>query len=283
MTGYFAAHSSRVLFALTLFWSTAELATAGDPPTVQFDLPKRLVARQVIDATQPTYYRLIEVTVPVTARVAGGDVSEIQEINIEIDGVCDALVVHDFAPQTTLGTEHAGDIQVTTTSEQARTFDASLGGQSPIPIGDVVAQVTPTMSGGTKNRTAETKTTSRLAPKRPIVVSGTLNEGHGAFFQLRPSSQTTLEGQHQLSVVFRVPDQWSAGHLDVRCWARGERQILWFDQPQVWGSTRRQVAVTVAAPVEPSLLARPHLVAKQPTTAAGDNWVPEKQEVVAGE
>lgn len=256
-------------------------ATAwGEPPEVQFDLPKQVIAYDVLDASGTTAHRLVEVTVPVSARVTRGDVRDVEEISIEIDGGCEALVVHDFAPGTTLGSEHAGDIQVTTTTEKALTFDASLGGQSPIPIGDVVAQVTPSLSAGAKNRTAETKSTARLAPKRPTVVSGTINEGQGVFFQLRPSSQTTLEGQHQLSVVFRAPADWSAGQLQVRCWARGARQILWFDQPQVWGSTRRIVDISSqpTPPAEPmQLSAKPHRVAKQPTQEAADSWVPAKE------
>jgi hypothetical protein len=269
-------HSSYVLTAFFLLLPSIETVLAGEPPVVQFDLPKRLIAHNVVEATTPRVFRLVEVTVPVSARVVVGDVGKVKEITIEIDGGSSGLVVHDFAPQTTLGSDLASDIQVTTTTEQARTFDASLGGQSPLPLGDVVAQVAPSISAGNKNRTAETKTTSRLAPKRPIVVSGTLNEGRGAFFQLRPSSQTTLEGQHTLSVVFRVPNDWTLSHLDVRCWARGDRQILWFDQTQVWGSTRRTVAMAMAGLDAPSLTARPHLVAKQPTEDTGESWVPAK-------
>lgn len=273
MNRHRSAHSSSVLTTFLLLLPTVSAVRAAEPPVVQFDLPKRLAAHNVVEPAAPSAYRLVEVSIPVTARVAVGDVGKVEEITIEIDGACSGLAVHDFAPQTTLGSELAGDIQVTTTTEKARTFDASLGGQSPFPIGDVVAQVTPSLSAGTKNRTAETQTTSRLSPKRPVVVSGTMNEGRGAFFQLRPSSQTTLEGQHQLSIVFRVPDDWVAGHLDVRCWARGERQILWFDQPQVWGSTQRSVSVAMAGLKAPQLSARPHMVAKQPTTGATDNWV----------
>lgn len=273
MTGHRGTHSSSVLSLFVLLLPTA--ADAGEPPVVQFDLPQQLVAHEVVEPDAPCLFRLIEITVPVSTRVATGDVGKVREITVEIDGSCAGLRVHDFAPQTTLGSELAGDIQVTTTTEKAMSFDASLGGQSPIPVGDVVAHVTPSISAGNKNRTAETKTSSRLAPKRPIVVSGTLNESRGVFFQLRPSSQTTLEGQQQLSVVFRVPDDWSAGHLDVRCWARGERQILWFDQPQTWGSTRRQVAIALPALDGPRLTARPYLVAKQPTDEELESWVPK--------
>ncbi len=276
MFGRRGTHASSVLKALVLLLSSAGVAQAGEPPVVLFDVPKRLVAREVIEPAVANPYRLVEVTVPVSTRVAKGDVGKVQEVTIEIDGGCAALVVHDFAPQTTLGSDLADDIKVTTTTEKSMSLDATLGGQSPIPIGDVVAHVTPSISAGNRNRTAETKTTSRLAPRRPTVVSGTISEGRGVFFQLRPSTQTTLEGQQQLSVVFRVPDDWTIGHLDIRCWARGQRQILWFDQPQTWGSIRRQVAVTIAGLDPPNFSTKPHLVAKQPTDGALESWVPRE-------
>ena len=256
-----------------LYLLPAGSALALDPPVVYFDLPSRLVAHEVVDAEVPSHFRLIEVSVPISARVVKGDVAGVQEISIEVDAGRGRLLVHDFAPQTTLGTELAGDIQVTTTNEKAYSFEASLGGQSPVPLGDVIAQVTPSISAGKKDRHAETQSTSRLSPKKPLVVSGTINEGHGTFFQLRPSSQTTLEGQHSLSLVLRVPDDWVLGELEVRCCARGERQFLWFDQPQVWGSMQRKVRVSLAGLGEPSLSARPYMVAKQPTEAVGENWV----------
>ncbi|QDU59068.1 hypothetical protein [Aeoliella mucimassa] len=275
----FAATGARGARAQVLFLGLALSATVGraEPPVVQFDLPGELVARDVIDATVPSASRLVEVTVPVSVRVARGKVSDVREVTIEIDGAPAEIAVHDFAPQTTLGSELAEDIKVTTTTEHSKTFNASLGGQSPIPLGGVTAQVTPTLTSTNNNATKETATTSRYAPKKPVVVSGTLNAGRGAFFQMRPSSQTTLEGQHALSIVFRVPDDWTGGPLEVRCWARGERQILWFDQPQVWGSTRRAVTVAAEPPCPPRSFAKRHVVAKQPTTDPGENWVPDIQ------
>lgn len=275
VAGHGAMHWGAWTSFLCLLPSAGALAI--EPPVVYFDLPARLVAHEVVDASKPSTVRLVEISVPVSARVVKGDVAGVEEISIEIDTGRGRLLVHDFAPQTTLGSELAGDIQVTTTTEKAQTIEASLGGQSPVPIGDVIAQVTPSISGGKKDRKAETQTTSRLSPKTPLVVSGTINEWHGVFFQLRPSSQTTLEGQHSLSLVLRVPDDWVLGELEVRCCARGERQFLWFDQPQVWGSMQRKVKVSLAGLSEPLISARPHLVAKAPTENVGEAWVPAEQ------
>lgn len=265
----FLTRSVPALGALVLLFSNSTLVgnatQAGEVPEVRFDLPAHLVARELHEPGSHASSRLVEVVAPVSVRVLRGGVHKVKEVTIEIDAGCESsssvsLAVADFAPQTTLASDVADPIQVTTTNESTRSFEASLGGESPLPLGDVVAQVTPSLSGGKTDRTAETITKAKLAPKLPLVVSGTLNGGRGVFFQLRPSSQTTLEGQHQLSVVFRVPAEWNASQLQVRCWARGERQILWFDQPQTWGTAVR--TVQVALPTK--LSATPHLVAKQP-------------------
>jgi len=263
----YPSRSVPALGALVLLVSNSALA--GEVPEVHFDLPAQIVAREVHQLESHSSGRLVEVIAPVSVRVLRGGVHKVKEVTIEIDAGCESgssvsLVVTDFAPQTTLASDVADPIQVTTTNESSNSFEASLGGQSPIPLGDVIAQVTPSISGGKTDRTAETITKAKLAPKLPLVVSGTLNGGRGVFFQLRPSSQTTLEGQHQLSVVFRVPHDWNAGKLEVRCWARGERQILWFDQPQTWGSALRTVQVALPAKLPARLSATPHLVAKQP-------------------
>jgi hypothetical protein len=57
-------------------------------------------------------------------------------------------------------------------------------------------------------------------------VSGTSSEGRGVFFKLKRSSQTSLEGVHDLAVTFVVPADWQGGRVRVGCSARGLRRIL---------------------------------------------------------
>jgi len=62
-----------------------------------------------------------------------------------------------------------------------------------------------------------------------LVASGTVDRGTGAFFRFHRSRRETLEGSRELSVSFRVPSDWQAGLLQVKCHARGERKVasLW--------------------------------------------------------
>jgi hypothetical protein len=87
--------------------------------------------------------------------------------------------------------------------------------------------VSPSISAGTSKGETVTEKLNRLPPKQAIVVSGTLSEGRGVFFKLKRSSQTSLEGVHQLAVTFVAPGAWRGGHVDVGCSARGERKLLW--------------------------------------------------------
>lgn len=254
--------------ALVGVGSTADTARAVDPlglddtvPTIELDVPGRLLAREIAtpeSVDQIRQGKLVRVTVPLSLRLVKGDVGRVKEVVIEIDGTAGGLAVVDFAPRTTLLSEEAAPIEVTTTKERSRSIEASLGGQLPMAAGTAVAQVAPSISAGDKRRDAETITTRRLPPKRPLAVSGTLSQGHGAFFQLRPSSQSTLEGQHLVSATFHVPADWSGDGIEVRCRARGTKKVFWSEQATTWASLKTPLQVTVLAPHP----AAPHLVAK---------------------
>jgi hypothetical protein len=79
------------------------------------------------------------------------------------------------------------------------------------------------------------------------VVSGTSSEGCGVFFKLKRSSQTSLEGVHDLAVTFIAPARWRGATLDVACGARGERKVLWMKQDATLGGERSRVRLFLAS------------------------------------
>ena len=95
---------------------------------------------------------------------------------------------------------------------------ASLGGELPAVVGDVVAHVTPTINadeGRPRNRSPKRK--MRYAPQQVVVASGTIDHEHGVFFTLRPSPQGVARrraradgGVHRAS---RVARRRGARHL----------------------------------------------------------------------
>jgi hypothetical protein len=56
-----------------------------------------------------------------------------------------------------------------------------------------------------------------LPPLDVVVASGTIHQGHGVYFKLKPSTQTTLEGMKLFSAICAVPSGWRGGCLKLRC------------------------------------------------------------------
>jgi hypothetical protein len=77
-------------------------------------------------------------------------------------------------------------------------------------------------------------------------VSGTSSAGRGVFFKLKRSSQTSLEGVHDLAVTFIAPVDWQSGKLLVGCSARGSRKVFWLDKPATLGRAASEVELSVA-------------------------------------
>ena len=115
-----------------------------------------------------------------------------------------------------------------------------------MPLGDVVASVTPSVSGGLHNREVVTDTEYRIAPKHTVVASGTIGQEHGVFFKLRSSPLSTLEGTHELAVQFVVPSAWRADTVRVCCTATGQDKVLWMEQEATWARVCSPVAIYLA-------------------------------------
>ena len=154
--------------------------------------------------------------------------------------------VHSFQPGTTLENRHSDDIYRSHTKEQSKSLGATLGGEAPVPLGEVVAHVTPSISAGLSDREVITETEHRLAPQHVVVASGTIGQEHGVFFKLRSSPLSSLEGVHELTVRFIVPDNWRGDSVRVCCQATGQDRFLWMKQQTTWANTCATVAIYLA-------------------------------------
>ncbi len=116
-----------------------------------------------------------------------------------------------------------------------------------MPGADVAAKITPSISAGLVSSDTATEKINRLPPKHVVVVSGTYAEGRGVFFKLKRTSQTSLEGVHELAVTFVAPRTWRAIALEIECNALGTRKTLWVKQQATLGHTQRYVQLVPAA------------------------------------
>lgn len=254
-----AANGLIVLLTIALLAAESRgsdiVGLGAETPVIEFDVPRHVLCR---DVTPEDYVaarpgdRLVQVQMPVSVVLLRGDVQRVREVIVEVDGAEAGLTVHDFAPDTRLESDLAGDVEVKRTTERQHGIDASLGGVLPLSGG--TAHVTPSITAGKSERETATKTETRRPPKRAVLVSGGVNNRQGVYFKLRPSSQTTLEGEHEVSITFVAPADWEGGELQVQCVARGVQKWLFVKQRKVWSSSQAPVEVrlashTVAKPV----------------------------------
>ena len=212
-------------------------------PAAEFDFPRVLECRDVTLTEEPgSEQRAIEIVIPVSVRFDGRETHHVEEIDVDFGAASEDLEVCSFYPATELTSDLADPIERTTTTEKSLGVNGTFGGELPLVGGDLVAHLTPSISGTIGNRETNTEKTSRLAPKRPIIVSGTKDRRRGVFFKIKRSSQTTLEGVHELTIVFEVPADWESGSLQVACRALGRKKLFGFvQQSRVFGQTMAPV------------------------------------------
>jgi hypothetical protein len=252
-------------------------------PYVEFDFARTVGTCDVTPEPRGDHdsiHRLVQLTLPVSVRFHGLSTDDVDELNIEINGATAGLRVHDFAPATKLASDVAKPIETTTTTTRARSLDATLGGELPLPYAEVVAHVAPSINAGISGSETAVEKMNRLPPKHAVVVSGTSSEGRGVFFKLKRSSQNSLEGVHELSVTFVVPAEWRGGELRVGCSARGRRHVLWFEQPATLGGAAGVVRVYPPGRVPVYQVAKPIVVEAPPATPRGSFLSSAAAEVV---
>jgi hypothetical protein len=232
---------------MTLVGTVAAIAGPG----VDFDVARAVECHDITPPERLTMYpmqRLVEVSLPISVRFQDASADDVDEVDVEVSGASAGLRVQSFAPQTQLASDITHEIETTTTSKKSRSLDGTLGGSIPIPgAADAVARITPSITAGIAGCDTATEKINRLPAKRVYVVSGTYAEGSGVFFKLKRTSQTSLEGVHELAVTFVTSRSWPTIELQVNCSARGERKMLWVRQSATLGRMERYVQLIPAA------------------------------------
>ena len=235
---------------------------------VEFDFARSVECRDVTPAERVMQYpsqRLVELSLPISVRFRDVPLDNVDELTVEINGPPTGMRVYDFAPATQLTSDIVEPIETTTTNKSARSIDGSLGGALPVPYAAEIAHVTPSINAGISKGETTTQKLNRLPPKHAVVVSGTSSEGRGVFFKLKPSSQTSLEGVHDLAVTFVVPAGWRGGEVHVGCSAGGQRKVLFIKQSATLGSEGSMVRLYLAGRGSVRRVAKPVVVEAAPS------------------
>jgi hypothetical protein len=121
-----------------------------------------------------------------------------------------------YSPRNELGSEIAGTMNFTRQTEHNRTFGLTGSAQFENLL-------SASSNASDSVRESENVQYQSSPPKQQLVASGTLSRGHGVYFKIRPSSQTSLEGAKSFTLVLAVPSEWRADWLRVRCAAYSRR------------------------------------------------------------
>ncbi len=239
----------RVGLALILGAGGARVALAA-APVIEFDFGRMAECRDVTEG-KDVYpdEKIIELTLRVSVHLLEGDIHDVRELRFEVADGDHRLRVHSFEPGTRLESNLSEDIDWSRTVESTKSLGASIGAKAQGPLGDVVAQIAPLLSADKLKREIVNERQQRVAPQQAVVVAGTIRQGHGVFFTIRPSPRSSLEGVHELTLRFVVPANWRGDAIRVCCRATGQEKFLWMKQQATWARTCAPVVIYLAGDV----------------------------------
>ena len=223
-------------FSLIVFWtsqaflaSSVWAAGADADAAVRFDVHALSEAFLVSDSEfHDDELMTIRLSVPVTSEIASADRAHVSEFRYDIQWQQARYPVIEFGPRTRTTSIVDGTIQVKKQADRKLKLGLALNGIDPPGLAG-----TANVEAGVSN--SESNQYQEIPQQDILVASGTTDRGTGVFFRFHRSRQETLEGTRTLNVSFRVPREWQAGLLQVKCRARGERKIagIWKEPIEV--------------------------------------------------
>ncbi len=218
---------SRHIAAAACAVLTPQVSDAG-MPSVQFDVATMVACRDVTTvsfAEANPDERLVEVRLVISSLLRSGSEDDLVEYFFVIDSPERAMLVEDYLPKTTLATDVVGSIGVERKDERIRTIGLDVST-------DIIDQVKATAAAKQTKSKGECVHFNRLPALDLLSASGTMNRGAAAYFKLKPSSQSSLEGAKEFVLVLRVPAGWRGDYIRVQCDAVGyDRGVVrQFDQ-----------------------------------------------------
>lgn len=190
-----------------------QATSQSSPESIHFDVPSTIhcldVTTEEFKATR-SLEKLLEIRFDVSALVENGSDQQIQELFFLAYSPQQRFRIVQQYPQTDLITEYAAPIDVNESRDNTNSM-----GLNVTPTFEFAGKAA--LNANISDRTGENRKISKLPPKQLLVASGTRNRQSGAYFKLKPSSQTTLEGRHEIRLIVRVPMQWRADLMYVHC------------------------------------------------------------------
>ncbi|MGA7702769.1 MAG: hypothetical protein WCB27_24500, partial [Thermoguttaceae bacterium] len=188
----------------------------AETPVVVFDLPLTVECRDVTPQRYEASYRrkIFEAVVRISPQLLAGEEKDLKKLHYEIS-TAQQMPVVSFVPSSQV------------TSDVA---DGTIAIQTDDHHGQLLVHYLVTPAAGDGKLTADLNSShaqyTLLAPKQILVASGTIERGCGVYYDLKPSTQDTLQKQREFACLFDVPATWRANCITVRCKALGVKRGL---------------------------------------------------------
>jgi len=227
-----------LLLSLSLGISTT--AAIAEAPRVRFDMPYAVACR---DVTSPEFaeshpgYKLMEAKLEISSLLAGGQEKDLTQFFVRVESPAHTLVIADYLPKT----KHeaiASSVTKEDSTERTAAIGVNLSGKYEL-------LTIPGPSAGIGQSKKSSVKYELLPPLETVAASGTLDRGSALFFKIKSSPRNLLEGTREYGLVFKVPTNWRADYLRVRCEAEGIRRgvVSTFDEQFTCGSREFLVAL----------------------------------------
>ena len=213
------SESSSLFRLLALLVSVVVIACVGtfaraETPVVLFDLPMTVECRDVTPKRYEESYKrkIVEAIVKISPQLLAGEEKDLKKLHYEISTEQQMPVV-SYAPSSQLASDVAGGTMAIQTSDHH---------------GQLLVHYLITPAAGDGRLTGDLESShaqyTLLAPKQILVAAGTIQRGCGVYYDLKPSSQDTLQKQREFACLLQVPASWRANYITVQCSARGVKR-----------------------------------------------------------
>ena len=236
---------------------SSEQVNANEPMVV-FDVPAMLPVQELIPVGVPpvTQSKIVEIVIPVTVEISPGDREHISEFRFDVSWSGLSFPIADYGPKSQTVSHIDGPINVDRSNNSS--IGIGLNGQS-----DKLEFATLTGNANLSQGSTDRKSYKEIPKRYPVIASGTIKRGTGAFFRFHRSRTETLEGGREVVIASRVGRDWRGGLLRIDCRALGQRKILGAIAQNIDQSKTFMMPVYIEGDVKASELVTDYVAAEQ--------------------
>lgn len=185
-------------------------------PRVQFDAPYQIAVREIAASSQAAAAgeKIVEARFDVSSIVTAGNERDVTQFVFQLQSLQRTMQVHDYQPRSARDTSITGSVAVNEGRENSNSAGFDLTGKYQ-------EWTNATLHLGESSKENGSRKFDRLPPLETVVASGTIFRGTGVYFKLHTTDRQLLEGSTTICVLWRVPSDWRADYVHLRCLAEG--------------------------------------------------------------